>query len=69
MSNTKDDFSQNLLASTLTPQSAAEKIPIIARGAVSDRAKETLNLVSTLECLVGPLGGWTKYGDTGREVC
>lgn len=42
----KSDFSQNLLASSGKPQTATEKIPIIARGAVSDRAKETLNLVS-----------------------
>lgn len=41
----KSDFSQDLLASSGKPQTAAEKIPIIARGAVSDRAKETLNLV------------------------
>lgn len=41
----KSDSSQNLLASSRKPQTAAEKIPIIARGAVSDRAKETLNLV------------------------
>ncbi|KAK4696016.1 acyl-CoA dehydrogenase, partial [Lecanoromycetidae sp. Uapishka_2] len=45
MSRAKDDFSQNLLASTPKPQSAAEKIPILARGAVSDRAAQTLNLV------------------------
>ncbi len=42
----KSDFSQSLLASSGKPQSAAEKIPIIARGAVSDRAKKTLNLVA-----------------------
>ena len=42
----KTDFSQNLLASSGKPQTAVDKIPIIARGAVSDRAKETLNLVS-----------------------
>ena len=41
----KEKFSQNLLASSGKPQTAAEKIPIIARGAVSDRAKQTLNLV------------------------
>lgn len=41
----KTDFSQNLLASGTKPQMAADKIPIIARSAVSDRAKETLNLV------------------------
>lgn len=41
----KSDFSQNLLASSSKPQSAADKIPIIARHAVSERAKQTLNLV------------------------
>ena len=41
----KSDFSQSLLASSGKPQTAVDKIPIIARGAVSDRAKETLNLV------------------------
>lgn len=44
----KSDFSQNLLASSGKPQTAADKIPIIARGAVSDRAKETINLVFAL---------------------
>ncbi|MCJ1457231.1 hypothetical protein MMC28_007598 [Mycoblastus sanguinarius] len=50
----KSDFSQNLLASSGKPQSAAEKIPIIARGAVGERAKETLNLVEQFveqECI------------------
>ena len=42
----KDGYMQNLLADGKKPQTAAEKIPILARGAVSDRAKETLNLVS-----------------------
>ena len=42
----KDGFMQNLLADGKKPQTAAGKIPILARGAVSDRAKETLNLVS-----------------------
>ena len=41
----KDGYMQNLLADGKKPQSAADKIPILARGAVSDRAKETLNLV------------------------
>lgn len=44
----KSDFSQNLLASSTKPQSAVDKIPIIARGAVSDRAKEALNIVSII---------------------
>ncbi|KAI4132908.1 MAG: hypothetical protein LQ347_002383 [Umbilicaria vellea] len=50
----KSDFSQNLLASSSRPQNAAEKIPIIARHAVSERAKQTLNLVEKFvdeECI------------------
>ena len=50
----KSDFSQNLLASSGKPQTAADKIPIIARAAVSDRAKETLNLVDVLIALTIP---------------
>ena len=42
----KPDFSQSLLASSGVDQTAAEKIPIIARGAVSQRAKAILNIVS-----------------------
>ena len=41
----EDGYMQHLLADGKKPQTAAEKIPILARGAVSDRAKETLNLV------------------------
>ncbi|CAL8582136.1 hypothetical protein XPA_007808 [Xanthoria parietina] len=50
----KSDFSQSLLASSGKPQTAADQIPIIARFAVSDRAKETLNLVEKFveeECI------------------
>ena len=50
----KSKFSQNLLASSSKPQSAADKIPIIAQSAVSDRAKQTLNLVEKFveeECI------------------
>ncbi|MCJ1303573.1 hypothetical protein MMC08_006383 [Hypocenomyce scalaris] len=50
----KSDLSTNLLASSSKPQTAAEKIPIIARYAVSDRAKQTLNLVEKFvdqECI------------------
>lgn len=43
----KSDFEQSLLTSSGKPQTAAEKIPIIARAAVSDRATETLNLVQS----------------------
>ena len=42
----KESFSQDLLANNSNPQSASAKIPIIARHAVSDRAKKTLDLVS-----------------------
>ena len=45
----KSDFSQNLFASSGKPQTAAEKIPIIARGAVSERAVKALNLVRSSE--------------------
>ena len=41
----KNGYMQNLLADGKKPQTATEKIPILARGAVSDRAKQTLNLV------------------------
>ena len=41
----KNDYNQSLLAQSKKPQSAVDKIPIIARAAVSDRAKKTLNLV------------------------
>lgn len=41
----KDGYMQNLLADGKKPQSASDKIPILARGAVSDRARETLDLV------------------------
>lgn len=34
-----------LVGSTKKPQSAVDRIPIIAQHAVSERAKETLNLV------------------------
>lgn len=50
----KSDFSQNLLAGSGKPQTAAEKIPIIARGAVSERAVKALNLVEKFveeECI------------------
>ena len=46
----KIDFSQSLLASGSKPQTAADQIPIIARFAVSDRARQTLNLVRLYSC-------------------
>lgn len=41
----KSDYNQSLLASSKKPLTAADKIPIIARGAVSERATDTLNVV------------------------
>ena len=41
------DFSQKLLAESRTPHTAVEKIPPIALSAVSEHAKETLNLVTS----------------------
>lgn len=40
--------SQSLLGKPATLQSAFDKVPIIAQHAVSDRAKETLELVLSL---------------------
>lgn len=51
----KSDFSQSLLASSGKPQNAADQIPIIARFAVSDRAKQTLNLVRSCVCFHTPV--------------
>ncbi|MCJ1275621.1 hypothetical protein MMC21_003424 [Puttea exsequens] len=66
MSQSKDDFNQRLLASTPKPQTAAEKIPIIARGAVSDRAKQTLNIVEKFveeECIPADTVYHAQLGD------
>ena len=41
----KEEFSRNLLAADLPSGRASDKIPILAKDVVSDRAKETLNLV------------------------
>lgn len=51
----KDGYMQNLLADGKKPQTATEKIPILARGAVSDRAKQTLNLVCCTDRDLGQL--------------
>lgn len=40
------DFSEKLMVSSPTEKKASDKIPIIARPFVSDRAKETLDIVS-----------------------
>lgn len=66
----KSDFSQDLLASSGKPQTAAEKIPIIARGAVSDRAKETLNLVERFveeECVPADVVFHAQLGEGERR--
>ncbi len=48
MSNFKLKFSKNLPGNEIILQSAFDKVPIIAQHAVSDRAKETLELVLSL---------------------
>jgi acyl-CoA dehydrogenase len=47
----KEQASEELLVGSKGQQRASEKIPMIARGHVSDRAKKTLDLVSE-ECRV-----------------
>jgi acyl-CoA dehydrogenase len=42
----KEQASEELLVGSKGQQRASEKIPMIARGHVSDRAKKTLDLVS-----------------------
>lgn len=63
----KSDFSQSLLASSSKPQTAADKIPIIARFAVSERAKETLNLVGQNSSL--RFDRWVLTVPAGRKIC
>ncbi|KAA6411801.1 MAG: Acyl- dehydrogenase [Lasallia pustulata] len=66
----KSDFSQNLLASSSKPQSAADKIPIIARHAVSERAKQTLNLIEKFvdeECIPADTVFHTQLGEGERR--
>lgn len=46
----KDDYNQSLLAGTSRGKSAVDRIPILAKGAVSDRARRTLELVRLLDC-------------------
>ena len=42
----KEQASEELLVGSKGAQRASEKIPMIARGHVSDRAKKTLDIVS-----------------------
>ncbi|MCJ1429311.1 hypothetical protein MMC29_007224 [Sticta canariensis] len=66
----KSNFSQNLLASSRKPKSAYEKIPIIARHAVSDRAQETLNLVERFveeECIPADTLFFSQLGEGDKR--
>ncbi|MCJ1269640.1 hypothetical protein MMC22_009532 [Lobaria immixta] len=66
----KSNFSQNLLASSRKPQSAYEKIPIIARHAVSDRAREILNLVERFveeECIPADTVFFSQLGEGDKR--
>ncbi|MCJ1339379.1 hypothetical protein MMC09_004668 [Bachmanniomyces sp. S44760] len=62
----KDDFSQSLLTSSRKPQTATEKIPIIARHAVSERAQKTLDLVERFveqECIPADQVFYAQLGE------
>ncbi|KAL2038440.1 hypothetical protein N7G274_008779 [Stereocaulon virgatum] len=66
----KSEFSQSLLANSARPQTAADKIPIIARGAVSDRAKEVLNQVERFveeECIPADVLFHSQLGEGERR--
>ena len=47
----KEQASEELLVGNKGQQRASEKIPLIARGHVSDRAKKTLDIVGGDRCL------------------
>ncbi|KAL9123677.1 MAG: hypothetical protein Q9217_006916 [Psora testacea] len=62
----KTEFSQNLLSDGTQPQTAADKIPVLARGAVSDRAKEALNRVERFveqECIPADIVYYAQLGE------
>ncbi|KAI4165710.1 MAG: hypothetical protein LQ342_000652 [Letrouitia transgressa] len=62
----QSDFSQSLLTSSRTSKSAADRIPIVARHAVSERAKETLNLVEKFveeECVPADTLYYAQLGE------
>ncbi|KAL9630515.1 MAG: hypothetical protein Q9164_006374 [Protoblastenia rupestris] len=62
----KTEFSQNLLVSSTKAQTAADKIPILARSAVSNRAKEALNLVEDFveqECIPADTLYYAQLGE------
>ena len=42
---TKNEFNQDLLVNSKRSQTTFDKVPIIARYAVSERARKTLDLV------------------------
>ena len=46
MSQAKNDFSERLMVSASGQPTASERIPIIARPFVSEKAKKTLDIVS-----------------------
>ncbi|MCJ1467922.1 hypothetical protein MMC07_006547 [Pseudocyphellaria aurata] len=66
----KGKFSENLLTSSRIPLSAYEKIPIIARHAVSKRAQETLNLVEKFveeECIPADTLFFSQLGEGDKR--
>ena len=62
----KNNFSQRLLTSSEKPRRAADKVPILALGAISARAKETLNLVEEFvekECIPADTLYYAQLGE------
>ncbi|KAG8532160.1 uncharacterized protein KY384_003800 [Bacidia gigantensis] len=62
----RTELSQNLLASSAKPQTAADKIPILARGAVGERASKALNLVQQFveqECIPADTVYYAQLGE------
>lgn len=65
----KEQASQDLLVGAKGALRASEKIPLIARGHVSDRAKKTLDIVSGTIHRFNSLRVVLTYHPTGRALC
>ncbi|MCJ1388343.1 hypothetical protein MMC18_001189 [Xylographa bjoerkii] len=66
----KTEYSQNLLVNSKRPQTASERIPIIARWAVSERAKKTLDLVEKFveeECIPADQVFYSQLGEAEQR--
>ncbi|MCJ1289992.1 hypothetical protein MMC34_001527 [Xylographa carneopallida] len=66
----KSQYSQNLLANSKRPQTASERIPVIARWAVGERAKKTLDLVEKFveeECVPADQVFYSQLGEAEQR--